>query len=71
MRGKMKKVYKNCLFHLNAGKINIVELLIEHGCNVSATNNFGETPLHYAAFVGLDLFVFGWMIVTMDWIHDT
>lgn len=37
------------IFH---NKVNVVEFLIEKGCDVSAADSFCETPLHYAAKKG-------------------
>lgn len=33
-------------------KLDVVEIAVEMGCDVNATDNFGETPLHYAAKKG-------------------
>ncbi len=35
------------------GQRKIVELLLECGANVNATNSFGDTPLHYCFHLGL------------------
>ncbi len=35
------------------GQGKIVELLLECGANVNATNSFGDTPLHYCFHLGL------------------
>lgn len=36
-------------------KVEVMKLLISHGSNVSATNNNGNTPLHWAAQEGSDV----------------
>lgn len=45
---KFKKIH----FNLFAGFENIVQTLIEHGANINATNNDGESALLLAAAKG-------------------
>ncbi len=38
-----------CYSLYRKGHVEVVELLIERGCNKEATDSYGETPLHKAA----------------------
>lgn len=41
----------NCI----SGRDEVIELLIKHGSNVSATDDYGNTALHLAALWGIEL----------------
>ena len=34
------------------GRLDLARLLIEHGTDATAQNNYGTTPLHWASFKG-------------------
>lgn len=39
------------------GHKEAVELLLDHGADIDAVNDFGDTPLHKAAFVGREVWI--------------
>ena len=52
-----KTDYEETPLHLAVKQYHkeIAELLIAEGADVNASNNWAETPLHHAAYWGLDL----------------
>lgn len=39
------------------GHKEAVELLLDHGADINAVNDFGDTALHKAAFVGREVWI--------------